>query len=336
MAWLQKIFLWLVYGVAGLAIIGLLLPDTVKVVRSIEIGRPASVIFSQIDRAANFNRWLPLYDLEPGAKYSISGPPAGIGSRLDWATQKVGSGSQTIQESVPFERVTMLMEFDGEVEAVSTLSLTQVGANTKVNWSFSQQLSFNPIDRWMGLLTPGFVGPDHERGLAKLKTASEAMTSENFNSIKPIFETVRSKPFAYVEGRSATDAVSANRALGIAFDAAVDGIVARNLKPGGYPIAVTLKHDQSSYQFRAGWPFLGDSQPAPIGRVVFGESPSGFVIRAIHPGTAATVSETYASLNLAAKAYGLTPNGPPWEVYFDNPSQKEVSDMRVTVLMPVK
>jgi uncharacterized protein YndB with AHSA1/START domain/effector-binding domain-containing protein len=336
MALFQKILLWLVYAVVGLAIIGLLLPDTAKVERSVTIARPAAVVFSQVDRMANFNKWSPWYALEPTADYQLSGPAAGVGSRLDWKGEKVGSGSQTIQESVPYERIVTMIDFGPMGKATATMLFEQQGAQTKATWAFLQKLSFNPIDRYMGLLTPNFVGKDYEKGLAKLKIVAEALPAADFGATKITFDTVKPQPFAFVAGTSSAEMSAANRALQSSFAAVVDGIVARGVKPGGYPIAVTLKHDGQSYQFQAGWPYLGKPGLARVGRVVFGESPGGFVMRANHPGTAKTVAQTYAGLEAAAAAYGFERNGNPWEVYLDNPSQMSVGDMRVAVLMPVQ
>ena len=45
---------------------------------------------------------------------------------------------------------------------------------TTVVWGYRKDLGFNPVDRYRGLSLDGEVGPDYERGLARLKAFAEA------------------------------------------------------------------------------------------------------------------------------------------------------------------
>jgi hypothetical protein len=48
------------------------------------------------------------------------------------------------------------------------------GDGSRVTWAFDTDLGMNPMARYMGLAFERFIGPDYERGLAKLKQLAEA------------------------------------------------------------------------------------------------------------------------------------------------------------------
>jgi len=45
----------------------------------------------------------------------------------------------------------------------------------KATWGFHNDIGFNPIGRFFGLMMDGMLGPDYEDGLARLKKVAEAV-----------------------------------------------------------------------------------------------------------------------------------------------------------------
>jgi carbon monoxide dehydrogenase subunit G len=80
----------------------------------------------------------------------------------------------TIDRLEPEKAVALTLVFAGEGSAAATIALEPAGAGTKVVWAFDSDLGFDPIARYFGLLIDGMVGPDYEKGLAKLKAVAEA------------------------------------------------------------------------------------------------------------------------------------------------------------------
>jgi hypothetical protein len=74
----------------------------------------------------------------------------------------------------PDSRVDMEVVFVEEGSAHATVVLEPAGAGTKVTWGLDTDLGFNPIGRYFGMMMDGMVGPDYEKGLARLKAAAEA------------------------------------------------------------------------------------------------------------------------------------------------------------------
>ena len=59
--------------------IGLMLPKTAHVERSIAIEAPAAMVFTVLNGFGQFNRWSPWADIDPDATTTYEGPASGVG-----------------------------------------------------------------------------------------------------------------------------------------------------------------------------------------------------------------------------------------------------------------
>ncbi len=175
MAMLKKVFGALIGLAILFLLIGLALPDKTHVEREISIDRPPAEVFSMLDSYRRFNTWSPWFARDPNAVYTYEGPTTGVGASMRWVSRKsdVGSGRQTIVDTVPGKRVVTKLEFEGQGDAIATFELTPQGQGTRVVWGFDAEHGMNPVSRWFGLLFDRMIGPDYEQGLAKLKTTLE-------------------------------------------------------------------------------------------------------------------------------------------------------------------
>lgn len=168
-------------GIAGLCVvlcaIAFLLPSSVRVERDILIERPPAVVFAVLDDPSRFNDWSPWYGIDPQAKYELSGPPRGVGATMSWSgNDDVGSGTQRIIASIPDSRIDCALEFSGFGAATTSYLLEPEAGGTRLRWVYQSELGLNPLMRWLGLFMDGWVGPDYEKGLAKLKAMLERPT----------------------------------------------------------------------------------------------------------------------------------------------------------------
>jgi ribosome-associated toxin RatA of RatAB toxin-antitoxin module len=171
---LMKVLLGIVGLCVLLAVIGLLLPGTVRVERSITITRPPATVFAVVNDQRQFTAWSPWTALDPNATYTLSGPPTGPGAALSWSsTTDMGVGTQRIVASVPDSRIDVVLEMEGFNAATSTWQFEPSAEGTRVTWAFECELGSNPLMRWMGLFMDRFVGPDYARGLSGLKAYIE-------------------------------------------------------------------------------------------------------------------------------------------------------------------
>ena len=176
----MKLLRRLVYVVAAalavLLTIGLLLPDSAHVERSVTTSASPQTVYGLVDGYARFNEWSPWADLDPATRYTYSGPPTGVGARLEWRSDKpeVGSGSQEIVAVEPGRRVTTKLDFGTQGTATSTMSIEPEGTGSRITWSIDASFEGRFLERYFGLFFDRLIGPDYEKGLSRLAALAEA------------------------------------------------------------------------------------------------------------------------------------------------------------------
>ena len=177
MKWITRIVLIVVALAAVLALAGLLLPRTVSVERTTTINAPRPAVFALVNGFTSFNAWSPWFALDPQAKYSYAGPASGVGAKMSWVGDpgSMGSGSQEILESHPYDRVVTSVDFGLKGTSKLVFTLDQAGQGTHVTWRMDTDLGMNPLTRYVGIMLDRMVGGDFERGLANLKKLAEGV-----------------------------------------------------------------------------------------------------------------------------------------------------------------
>lgn len=159
-----------------LAVIGLLLPSSTAVERSIVINAAPAKVFPHLNGMQAFHAWSPWAAIDPQTVYEFSGPENGVGSRMSWysGNQQVGQGSQEITDSEPHRRVVTSMEFGDKGNGIATFVLEPEGSATRVRWQFSTEFGWDLFSRYVGLLLDSMIGAQYDKGLNDLKTLIEA------------------------------------------------------------------------------------------------------------------------------------------------------------------
>ncbi len=174
---LKKILI--VIAILILAILGVAStqPDDFKVERSISINAPVDIVFNQINDFHNWQAWSPWAKLDPQAKNTHEGAPAGNGAMFSWDGNKdVGAGKMTIVESNPHSIIRIKLDFEKPMKSTSdtVFNFQHQNDNTVVTWTMTGKNSF--IGRLMCLFMSmdKMVGGQFERGLLDIKAISEA------------------------------------------------------------------------------------------------------------------------------------------------------------------
>ncbi len=176
---LRWLGLAIVVVVVAAILVAFALPRHAVVARSVEIAAPPSAIFPLVGDLRRFNEWSPWADIDPETVYTFTGPIDGVGQTLNWQSEdeRVGHGAISIAAIEPDGRVDMVVDFGREKTALAAMVLAPTGGGTRVVWSLDIDLGFNPIARYFGMMMDGMVGPDYEKGLARLKAVAEAPPS---------------------------------------------------------------------------------------------------------------------------------------------------------------
>jgi uncharacterized protein YndB with AHSA1/START domain len=174
---LKKFLLVLVTLIGVLVVVIAVQPSEFRVVRTATIAAPPAVVFAQVNDFHKWDAWSPWAKLDPAAKYTYEGAPAGEGAVFAWSgNDKVGEGRMTLLESRSPELVRIRLEFVKPYEGTSTAEFTfkPQGEQTLVTWSMTGQNNF--IGKAMCLFNDmdKMVGGEFEKGLAQMKTVAEA------------------------------------------------------------------------------------------------------------------------------------------------------------------
>jgi uncharacterized protein YndB with AHSA1/START domain len=148
-----------------------------EVVRSTQIEAPAERVFPLIDRFRSWTDWSPWEGMDPNLEREYTGPDSGVGAKYAWkGNRKVGEGKMEITASEPSNRIELdlhfLKPFNNQNVTVFLLEANPEGGTT-VTWRMTgKQKGFMKL---MGKFfkIDKMVGPDFEKGLAKLKSIAE-------------------------------------------------------------------------------------------------------------------------------------------------------------------
>ena len=174
MRWLKRIALTLVAIVVLLLGIGLILPSTFKVQRSIDVSAAPDKIYPLIADPREWKKWSAWNTRDPAMKIAYSGPPSGNGAKWTWESTSEGSGEMTFTAAVPNQRIDYSLFFpDFGMRSAGEMKLEPAGSGTRVTWANQGDVGANPINRYFAQAMDRLVGSDFETGLKNLKALAE-------------------------------------------------------------------------------------------------------------------------------------------------------------------
>jgi hypothetical protein len=152
-------------------------PAEFRVARSAIIFAPTPDVFAQVNDFHNWEAWSPWAKLDPAAKVSFAGSPAGEGAVFNWSgNRKVGEGRMTLIESKPSERIRIRLEFVKPMQGTSIAEFTFIaqGERTAVTWSMTGRNGFIAKAVCLVMNMDKMIGGDFEQGLVNLRAVAEA------------------------------------------------------------------------------------------------------------------------------------------------------------------
>lgn len=154
--------------------------DTFTVERSAHIDAPPARVYEQIADFRSWRSWSPWEDVDPDLQRSYSGADAGTGAAYAWSgNRKAGQGRMEITDATEPSLVEIDLVFEKPWKAHSTtvFAIESDGAGSRVTWTLTGPKTF--MTKVMGLFKSmdSMLGPDFERGLARLKSTAEAPTA---------------------------------------------------------------------------------------------------------------------------------------------------------------
>ena len=160
--------------------------------RSTTIDASKDVVWSNIKSLQAMDNWGPWMEMDPSAEGGFEGPEGEVGSVGWWKGEEIGQGNQTISEVIPYESMSVDMQFMMGEDTVPSDAMIAMAPTEEdqieVVWSFHMDLPWmwRAISLFMG---DGEAGMAYEKGLANLKELCESIPETEV--LKPMTYEVR-------------------------------------------------------------------------------------------------------------------------------------------------
>lgn len=332
----------LIYGIGGfvviLLLIGFALPSQSRFVVTAEIDAPRATVFALINDMHRVNLWAPYTETDPNAQVVYSGPTRGRGATVTWDGVVVGSGTQTITESRPWEYIEIVINAGEAGESRTRFDLGQGTGTTIVNWGFEHDYGLNVIGRYVGLMVTGVLKRDYEQHIVALKELAESLPRTDFSDVEIEHLTVESAEVAYLPTTSAPDPSATSEAMGDALFEVLSFIDDHNLAEAGAPIAIARAFSGAELRFDTAIPVRGisDDTPRNTSGVRIGRTYEGPVIRVKHVGSYRTLGVTHRKIAAYLAALGIERNGDSWESYVSDPTKTDEAELITYIYYPIR
>ena len=162
-------------------LLGFIIPKEYSVEKTVNIDAPKQVIWKNINNFKAMDQWSPWREMDPNQKTEYIGESGEIGSMTKWEgdPNTVGTGSQELMLSTPFERIETKLRFmvPWEAENDVYVSISPDENSYSVAWGFTGKMDF-PMNVFMPLMgIEEGVGNDFTKGLTKLKEICETQSN---------------------------------------------------------------------------------------------------------------------------------------------------------------
>jgi hypothetical protein len=160
------------------AVLSFMLPTSQKIERSVVLNAPATIIYGQLIKLENFNKFSVWSQQDSTAVYTLSGTDGTVGACSSWkgSPEISGEGKIEITALEPNRKVIHKLQFSqprkGKAESVFSLNETNK-ATTTVTWTFNMATPrpWNIFNLLFSLDKE--MGKDFEDGLKAMKTMIE-------------------------------------------------------------------------------------------------------------------------------------------------------------------
>jgi len=332
----------LIYGIGAtfalLIIIGFALPRTNRVSASIEIDAHPATVFALVNDFRRFTLWSPWADTDPNARFLYSGANRGVGAILTWDGAVIGSGSQRITESRPYDFVGIDINPGESGAAKSWFDLSAGVGTTIVTWSFEADYGINIVGRYFASMLGAVVAREYQLGLAALKEFAESLPTADFSDIEIEHIVVEAMDIAWLATTSRPEPAAISAALGKAYFEILSFMDGNDLSDAGAPLSITRRFNGSELAFDAAIPVrsIAENTPRDGTGVQIGRSYAGPVIRVRHTGSYKSLAETHRKIAAYLAALGIERNGAAWESYVSDPGKVPEAELLTYVYYPIK
>jgi len=311
-------------------------PTPYEVKRETTIDAPADVVFAQVNNHKNRDAWSPWEAMDPDMEKTYEGPEEGVGAKYFWkGNEDVGTGSMEILESEPNKRIKSKLIFTEpwQSESIIHWHFEPLNGSTRATWSVEGELPGYLF--WMDREDMDEnMGPDFEKGLAKLKEVSEAAAV-----VAPKYEVVvkqvEAKPYYYIKDRIAMSEMSSDF-FGERFGKIMNFLGADAAKVVEPPFAIFHEWDETSGKTEVSVCLATTVKKSVSGKIERGMTYEGKTMMVSYSGPYEGTGEVHDFLHKHITLSDHDFAGVPWEVYVTDPADEPDPENWITeVYYPV-
>ncbi|WP_386066769.1 hypothetical protein ACFJIW_19965 [Tahibacter sp. UC22_41] len=240
-------------------IIGLALPSSGHIERSVEISHNGHHIADMLSNFRRFPEWGVVRMLDGKAQFTLEGPGYGNGAKINWTSAKPspGNGSFEIADKQGDTSIVWKVtnSWKGENKRYTiTLEPQKNGRITKVTWAYDIDYGWDLIARYSGLYINGDPATHIQLNLASLQQQMAAIPNVDYSPYEVFVADLPAQPQLVV----ATTAPRSLDEVAAATDKALQEIHAvmkkQNLTATGPRQTTTLEWGDENYVFEVSLP----------------------------------------------------------------------------------
>ncbi len=116
-------------------IVGMMLPESLQLQRSIVINKKADSVYPYVSNFHLRNQWSPWAKIDKAIVYKFEGEEQGVGAIMHWSSDhpQVGKGSQKIIQATADQYVKSVLVFSGMGKAHSDFKLSEEQGDYKID-----------------------------------------------------------------------------------------------------------------------------------------------------------------------------------------------------------
>lgn len=311
-------------------VVALFLPKQIHIESSTTIDRSAALVFKQVNNFQKWPAWSPWEKEDPNLDQYYEGAAIGVGSKYRWESKNLGNGEITILESIPYSKITMLLDFYERGASTLIYSFKEDNGSTLTTWGFDSEAGY-PVERFIFALMKGPMKSMFDKGLADLKAVCEQLPET------PVIEMVELPEMTVVSILDSSNWSDIGLKMGQMYGELSDFIRKNKLQNTGMPMAVYLRWDEAN-EFGVWEACLPVNKLAePSGRVIPKIMPPTKTLKATHFGAYDATAYIYYAMDEHLLEFGLEMNGGIIEIYMNDPvSEPDTAKWQTDIYFPVK
>jgi effector-binding domain-containing protein len=334
---LIKIIKIIVIIIVAIGLIGFFIPSDAYLERSITINASATSVFEEVNDVEKINPWAPWQRIDPdGTTYVFTGSTTGLGRKMSWESDHpdVGTGSQEIILLEENKKVRTELYFGNmEGASYSDIILLQDGEQTKVTWTYEGDMGSNPFFHYFTLMMDSMIGPSYEDGLNMLKERVESKPKFTVDISITTQEAINYLAIQEVFSLEQMETIGPR--MGEIYGQLINYIQKNGVMGMGQPMSIYNTVDDKKWDVNVAIP-VADPGESNDENILVGQTIGGKMVKAIHMGDYANLSDTHKQLSTYIQFNSLTMNGKGYEIYVSDPAESDTALWQTEIYYPIK